>query len=73
MLHDPNHNVGLGPFVYKKTYLAFTSISGPLFNHRGLKFDPSITPIASKPKAHNVIRNDINMRFSVFNAVVYMA
>ena len=24
-------------------------------NHRGLKFDPSITPIASKLKAHNVI------------------
>ena len=23
--------------------------------HRSLKFDPSITPIALKPKAHNVI------------------
>ena len=23
--------------------------------HRSLKFDPEITPIASKPKAHNVI------------------
>ena len=22
MLHDSNHNVGKGPFVYKQTYLA---------------------------------------------------
>ena len=39
------------------------------YGHRSLKFDPSITPIASIPKAHNVVitmslRNDI-MRFSV--------
>ena len=32
MLHDSNHNVGKGPFVYKQTYLAFTSISRLLFN-----------------------------------------
>ena len=32
MLHDSNHNVGKGPFVYKQTNLAFTSISRLLFN-----------------------------------------
>ena len=27
-----------------------------MYKHRSLKFDPKITPIASKPKTHNVIR-----------------
>ena len=30
--HDSNHNVGKDPFVYKQTYLTFTSISRLLFN-----------------------------------------
>ena len=33
-------------------------------DHRSLKFDPSITPLASKPKLTMSLRNDI-MRFSV--------
>ena len=33
-------------------------------NHRSLKFDPSITPIASKPKLTMLLRNDI-MKFLV--------
>ena len=32
MLHDSNHNVGKGPYVYKQTYLAFTRILRLLFN-----------------------------------------